>query len=64
MAKKEEGTPIDLRERVTVYSTDKDKYHTTGDAMNVAPAVAEKLIKNGMATKDATKGSQAKPDAK
>jgi hypothetical protein len=48
--KNQEKKIVDLRERVTVYSTEKDPYHTTGDAMNVAPAVAEKLIKKGLAT--------------
>lgn len=61
MAKQqEEGKPIDLTERVTVYSTDKDKFHETGAEMNVAPAVADKLIKNGMATKEAPKSSSSK----
>jgi len=50
---KDKGEVIDLKAKVTVYSTDKDKHHVTGEAMNVAPKVAEKLIKNGMATEKA-----------
>jgi hypothetical protein len=45
MAKQEEGTPFDITQRVTVYSTDKDKNHTTGDYIEVGALVAEDLLK-------------------
>lgn len=52
MAKQEETpTPIDLTQRVTVFSTEKDVYHGTGDEMNISPLIAEKLLKNGLAAK-------------
>jgi hypothetical protein len=52
---KEEVKVVDLRERTTVYSTDLDKYHETGSAMHVATAVAENLVKKGLATTEAPK---------
>jgi hypothetical protein len=60
MAKQEEGTPFDITQRVTVYSTDKDKNHTTGDYIEVGALVAEDLIKNGFATADKPKPSKTK----
>lgn len=63
MAKeKENETTFDITERVTVYSTDKDPHHTTGDPMNVGVLVAKKLIKNGMATEQPPKSSTSKTD--
>lgn len=53
------GDVIDLTKRVTVYSTDKDKHHKTGDPMNVSQLVAEKLLANGMATKEPTTNKKA-----
>lgn len=47
-AKKQEGTPIHLREKVDVYSTDKDPYHKTGSTFKVHPKVAEILVKRGL----------------
>lgn len=48
--KKVEGEVVDLKEKTTVYSTDKDPHHETGEEMSVHPKVAEKLIKKGLAT--------------
>lgn len=49
---------IDLRERVRVYATKDAPYHEEGQEVNVAPAIAEMMIKNKWATK--TKGSSDK----
>jgi hypothetical protein len=46
-----EGTAVDLRARVTIIATDKHKYSVKGNEHSVAPAIAEKLIKKGWATK-------------
>lgn len=46
---------IKLRDKIQVWSTDKDPYHVTGESFNVHPEVAEKLVNNGLATKEAPK---------
>jgi hypothetical protein len=60
MSEIKEGQVIDLTKRVTVYSSDKDPHHVTGTAMNVGILVAEKLVKNGMATAEAPKTTKPK----
>lgn len=52
MANTKEETPIpfDITARKTVYSSDLDKHHITGTPMEVGLLVAEKLLKNMMAT--------------
>lgn len=49
---KKKGEVIDLQEKVVVYSTDKDPHHETGSAFKVHPKVAERLIKDKLATED------------
>ena len=51
MDKKEEAKVIRLQDKVDVVSTAKDPYHVTGETFKVHPEVAEKLYKNGLATK-------------
>jgi len=46
---------IDLREKTSVYSTNKDPHHVTGEEFKVHPKVAEKLIKKGLATAEKPK---------
>ena len=41
--------PIDLTKRVQVVTTDKAPYHQANQTINVLPAVAEKMKKNGWA---------------
>lgn len=50
MADNKEKKVVDLRERVTVYSTEKDPHHITGEPFSPSKAVAEKLVKKGLAT--------------
>ena len=58
MAEKKQVEIIDTKQRVTVYATAKNKHVKTGKEMLVHPKIAEKLIKNGMATdKKATKSA-------
>lgn len=54
-SKKQEGEVIRLRDKVEVFSTEKDPYHVTGEGFKVHPKVAEKLFNNGLATKEAPK---------
>lgn len=60
--KKQEGTPIHLRDKVEVFSTEKDPHHKTGSAFKVHPKVAEVLVKRGMISMEPVK--PAKKEAK
>lgn len=46
---------IDLTKKVTVYSTDANPHIPTGEAFEVHPKVAEKIIANGLAVEKAPK---------
>jgi hypothetical protein len=46
---------VRVRERVSVYATDKSKYYRAGDEMKVHPELAKKLVKAGKATEKAPK---------
>lgn len=46
---------------ITVYSTDKDKFHKTGEAMIVHVELAKKLVDTGKVTYDKPKGEISKP---
>lgn len=48
--KKQAGKPIDLQKKITVYSTDKDPHHATGDPINLHPETAAVIVKRGLAT--------------
>lgn len=43
-------TPINLAERVTVIATDKSKYYTQGAEYQVQKELADRFVKEGLAT--------------
>jgi hypothetical protein len=45
--KTKQGDVINLRDKVTVYSKDKDPHHATGTAIQVHPKQAQALYKRG-----------------
>lgn len=49
MSQKEEKV-VDLRERVTLYATEKNSFKKTGAEMNVSAHLKDHLLKNGTAT--------------
>jgi hypothetical protein len=51
----EKNNVVKVRERVTVYATDKSKYYRVGDEMSVHPVLAKKLVKAGKAVEKAPK---------
>lgn len=53
LAAEGKGSFSNLQEKVTVYSTDKDKAHSTGDPIRVHPKVADRIVKDGLATRTA-----------
>jgi hypothetical protein len=56
-----EGGMVRPNEMTTVYSTDLDKFHTTGSALEVHVNIADKLVEAGKATREApAKGPKAK----
>lgn len=57
MAKQEEGTPINLQDKTTVYATDLHKHAKEGEELIVHPIMAEKLIAKNWASK--TKSEKA-----
>lgn len=54
---------VDFKEKVSVYSTDKDKYHKTGAEMKVTPLQAEDLLKRGLVSKEPTESKKDAFDA-
>lgn len=48
---------INLQERVTVYATAEAPHHKVDEEVKCSPAVADKMIENGWATKE--KGAKA-----
>jgi hypothetical protein len=46
---------VDLREKTTVYATEKSRYHKAGEPIVTHPLLAAKLIKAGKATEKAQK---------
>lgn len=60
MPKVTTGETIDLKEKVTVYATDKHKYAGAGDELKVQPKLGEYLITRGWASKDKPKAAKAK----
>mgnify|MGYP001035660887 CR=1 FL=1 len=48
MAKAE--TPINLAKKVTIVATEKAKYYTTGKEYKVQEQLAQRLVKEGLAT--------------
>lgn len=54
--------PIDLREKVEVFSTDKDPHHETGSVFKVHPKLADSLVERGLATKEAPKEGKKKAE--
>lgn len=48
----------------TVYSTDVDKFHKTGEAMEVHVELAKKLVEKGKASYEKPKGEYPKPSKK
>lgn len=48
--KTKQGDIINLRDKVTVYSADKDPHHKTGTAISVHPKQAQALYKRGFVT--------------
>lgn len=60
--KKAEASPkgdvINLRDKVTVYSTDKDPHHKTGDPIVCHPKIAQDIVKRGLATEAKTSSSK------
>lgn len=55
MAEQTEEKVIDLTDRQTVYSTDKDKFHETGEAFEVSKHIVDSLVKRGLITVDPAK---------
>ena len=49
MGKREE-TPINLAKRVTIVATEKAKYYTAGNEYEVQEQLAQRLVKEGLAT--------------
>ena len=58
--KTEEGEVIiNTKTRVTVYATDKSRFHKAGKPIVCAEKVAERLVKNGKATYEKGKPEKA-----
>ena len=49
MEKKKE-TPINLANRVTIVATEKAKYYTAGEEYEVQEQLAQRFVKEGLAT--------------
>ena len=60
MPKVTTGEAIDLKEKVTVFATDKHKYAGAGDELKVQPKLADYLINKGWASKDKPKAAKTK----
>ena len=43
-------TPINLAKRVTIVATEKAKYYTAGNEYEVQEQLAQRLVKEGIAT--------------
>lgn len=50
MATKKGDTPINLAKKVTIIATDKAKYYVAGKEYQVQEQLAERFVKEGLAT--------------
>lgn len=52
--------PIKLRDKVEVFSTEKDPWHVTGSMFRVHPEIAKKLIERGLAAETEAQAKASK----